>query len=131
MLDVSIEDLTVVVLIHELSHGYTHLGRDIDGAQWDDSAFGKSARRSLRASPSSTRRLSPLHWDLAQGLPAAYGSLLKLQSGPYLAHQDWLKGDRWRRGETVRFALIAARSHGPTDYVAWRQLMDMTSRNLT
>ena len=42
MIDVAIEDLTVVVLIHELAHGYTHIGRDIDGTSWDDTAFAKS-----------------------------------------------------------------------------------------
>src|SRR5262249_43869206 len=39
MLDVRIEDLALVVLAHELAHGYTHLGRDIEGALWDDLAF--------------------------------------------------------------------------------------------
>jgi hypothetical protein len=42
MLDVAIEDLTVVVLIHELAHGYTHVGRDIDGTSWDDTGFRES-----------------------------------------------------------------------------------------
>ncbi len=42
MLDVTIEDLTLVVLAHELTHGYTHIGRDIDGIQWNDRAFGTS-----------------------------------------------------------------------------------------
>jgi hypothetical protein len=46
------------------------------------------------------------------GLKTAYEALLSLQGGPYLAHQEWLKGDRRQRGEVVRFALIAARSRG-------------------
>lgn len=39
MLDVKIEDLTVVVLAHELTRGYTHLGKDIDGSRWERSAY--------------------------------------------------------------------------------------------
>jgi hypothetical protein len=39
MLDVSPESLTVVVLIHELTHAYTHLGKDIDGSRWETKFF--------------------------------------------------------------------------------------------
>ena len=35
----TVEALTVVVAAHELSHAYTHLGRDIDGRCWDTEAF--------------------------------------------------------------------------------------------
>ena len=34
LLEVDIEDLAVVTLIHELAHGYTHLGRDPDSDRW-------------------------------------------------------------------------------------------------
>lgn len=55
-LNVSVEALSVVVLIHELSHAYTHLGQDIDGLSWDTDAFGNvnCSGRSGRA-PSSRR----------------------------------------------------------------------------
>jgi hypothetical protein len=132
MLDVSIEDLTVVVLIHELSHGYTHLGRDIDGARWDDSAFCKSDREVIEGlAQFYTEVVSGELGSRAPGLTLAYRQLLRLQSGPYLVHQDWLKEDRRRRGETVRFALIAARGHEPTDYPTWQRLMATTRHNLT
>lgn len=42
MLNVSIEDLTAVTLAHALAHGYTHLGRDIDGRTWSDNGFADS-----------------------------------------------------------------------------------------
>ena len=42
MINVRMEDLAVVTLAHELGHGYTHLGRDIDGTSWDTSGFSKS-----------------------------------------------------------------------------------------
>ncbi len=37
-----IEDLAVVTLAHELSHAYTHVGRDIDGGTWRDPGFRQS-----------------------------------------------------------------------------------------
>src|SRR5262249_55475809 len=39
-----VEDLTVVVLTHELAHAYTHLGRDIDGQRWAVDSFRESGR---------------------------------------------------------------------------------------
>ena len=34
LLNVRIEELTAVVLIHELAHGFTHLGKDADDESW-------------------------------------------------------------------------------------------------
>jgi hypothetical protein len=56
MLDVRIEDLTVVVLAHELTHGYTHIGRDIDGLQWETRCFAGAIMPLSRGWRSSTRR---------------------------------------------------------------------------
>jgi hypothetical protein len=132
MLDVEIEDLTVVVLIHELAHGYTHIGRDIDGASWSDIGFSESdlaVKEGLAQFYTEviTQRLAARTPSLFQ----AYEALLGLQSGPYLAHRDWLKGDRKQIGETVRFTLIAARSQGSISHADWKGLMHETSNNLT
>jgi hypothetical protein len=35
----TVEDLTVVVLTHELAHAYTQLGADIEGRRWPAAAF--------------------------------------------------------------------------------------------
>jgi hypothetical protein len=132
MLDVMIEDLTVVVLIHELAHGYTHIGRDIDGVSWSDSGFRESEL-------DVTEGLAQFYTQvICEGLAArmptllrAYEALLELQSGPYWAHRDWPKGDRTQFGEIVRFTLIAARSQGTILYRDWLRLMAETSKNLT
>jgi hypothetical protein len=125
MLDVSIEDLAAVVLIHELSHGYTHLGRDIDGTQWDDSAFGRSELAVTEGlAQFYTELVSATLGSRAPGMTVAYERLLDLQSDVYRVHRDWLNGDNRRRGERVRYALIAARSHSPIRHETWLQLMD-------
>ena len=131
MLDVAIEDLTVVVLIHELAHGYTHLGRDIDGTSWDDTAFAKSDLEVVEGLAQFYTEV--ISKGLASRTPSfhtAYLKLLSLQSGPYLEHQEWLKDDKKQRGETVRFTLIAARSQGAVSYGLWRRLMEETRKNL-
>ncbi len=132
MIDVAIEDLTVVVLIHELAHGYTHIGRDIDGARWSDSGFLESDLGVVEGlAQFYTEVISERLAVRTPSLFTAYRALLKLQSGPYLAHEDWTKGDKRQIGETIRFTLIAARSQGKVDYNQWYRLMGDTSNNLS
>ena len=106
ILDVRIEDLTAVVLTHELAHAYTHLGYDIDGRQWDSNSFKDSD--------------SPLKEGLAQyytgvinarlrQMPdslAAFKRLLLDQPNPYQAHVPWLEHFS---PEEVRLAMIETR----------------------
>jgi len=132
MLSVAIEDLTVVVLTHELAHAYTHLGRDIDGARWGDEEFDKSAlevREGLAQFYTEVicEHLAPR----TPGFLAAFQALLSLQSPPYLVHRDWLACDKTQRGETIRFALIAARSWGRITHDKWRELMAATTQKLS
>lgn len=83
MLDVAIEDLTVVVLIHELAHGYTHVGRDIDGASWSDTGFGESELAVVEGlAQFYTEVITERLTARTPGLYQAFESLLKLQSGP-------------------------------------------------
>ena len=131
MKNVRIEDLAVVVLLHELTHGYTHLGRDIDGGQWESAGFGLSSR-------SVTEGLAQFYTAVvaeklasrSAGVLRAYQGLLELQSGAYRAHLDWLKGDARQRGETVRFSMIAARRQGTISYAAWVKIMEGTGDSL-
>jgi hypothetical protein len=110
MQNVRIEDLTLVVLAHELAHGYTHVGRDIDGIRWADANFVDSAREVTEGlAQFYTQVITERIAGRIPGAKAAYEGLLQLQGGPYVVHQDWLK-DKKRRGETIRFAMIAARS---------------------
>jgi hypothetical protein len=131
MADVPIEDLTVVVLIHELAHGYTHLGRDIDGQHWTDQSFAESDLRVVEGlAQFYTEIISQKMSARTPGIYTAFQALLKFQSGAYLVHQNWLTDHRRQIGETVRFALIAARSSNRVSYDAWQRLMVRTDENL-
>jgi hypothetical protein len=131
MRDVAIEDLTMVVLIHELAHGCTHIGRDIDGASWDDTGFcGSDLAVVEGVAQFYTEVISQRLAGRTPSLFRAYEGLLSLQSWPYLVHRKWLAGDRRQIGEKVRFTLIAARSQGQVSYDLWKELMAATSHNL-
>ncbi|HEV2491961.1 MAG TPA: hypothetical protein VG204_02695 [Terriglobia bacterium] len=110
VLGVSVEALTVVVATHELTHAYTHLGRDIDGGRWATENFAAAnlaiteglAQFYTKVICKKLETRFPSGWE-------AYERLLKLQSGPYLVHEDWTEGNE-AIGEVVRISMITCRS---------------------
>jgi hypothetical protein len=102
-----VEDLTVVVLTHELAHAYTHLGRDIDGLRWASDAFGESDR-ALKEGLAQyyTARVCDRLTAQLPGCRAAYGMLLPRQPRAYGAQIPWLVNCT---PEEVRYAMLAVR----------------------
>jgi hypothetical protein len=131
ILDVRIEDLTVVVLAHELTHGYTHVGCDIDGIQWQDQDFD-------RADPSIVEGLAQFYTETvvsgvaerSPGPKIGYERLLELQSGPYLAHRKWFLNDAARDGEVVRLAMVKVRRDSVRSNEEWLALLDAAKHDL-
>lgn len=131
MIEVRIEDLTVVVLAHELAHGYTHIGRDIDGHQWSDKAFGECDLGIVEGlAQFYTEVVTEKIASRTPGPKQAYERLLKLQGGPYLAHREWLEDNHRDRGEAVRFTMVAVRGQGETAYEEWLKIMNTASTSL-
>lgn len=131
MIDVRMEDLAVVTLAHELGHGYTHLGRDIDGASWDTAGFSKSdAEVKEGLAQFYTEVVTQKVASRQPGAHEAYQKFLALQSGPYLAHQEWLKDQPHQRSESVRFALLASRTKGVVKQAEWLASLSDTNQKL-
>ncbi|HEY3282614.1 MAG TPA: hypothetical protein VGN26_10100 [Armatimonadota bacterium] len=104
-------DLALVVLIHELAHGLTHLGMDLDGWRWPSGAFTEAevpVKEGL-AQYFTERTLKRLGQE-ATGASWAYMELLRHQPGPYQVHQNWLRD---YCPEAVRSALLASRHRDP------------------
>jgi hypothetical protein len=130
-LGVRIEDLAVVTLAHELAHGYTHQGRDIDGLSWQDDGFAKSALEVKEGlAQFYTAVVAEKLASRAPAVHSAYVRLLDLQTGPYLVHMKWLEGTPKQRGETVRFVLLQARNFGVVTHDKWNGLLTETSQRL-
>src|SRR5215217_7946460 len=124
ILNVSVEALTVVTLTHELTHAYTHLGRDIDGDLWDTNSFAAADSRIVEGLAQFYTQV--ICGKLAERFPAAshaFDALLEMQSGPYVIHKDWTT-EAERGGEIVRFAMIATRSRNLLKYDAWQGELD-------
>lgn len=119
MLDVEIEALTVAVLAHELAHAYTHLGRDIDGRQWETETFAQSDIHIVEGlaqyyTQSVCTKLAG-RYPLALG---AFNRLLEEQSAPYRCFGGWIEGKN-DPGEFVRHCLIQTRAQSLIDYDAF------------
>lgn len=131
MTGVRIEDLTIVILIHELTHGYTHVGSDIDGRQWDTSGFATSALEVVEGlAQFYTHVITDTLATRSPGPKEAFEKLLTLQSGPYLVHQKWIEKQPDRTGETVRFTMVSARNAGTVEYADWKRTLSRSASSL-
>lgn len=103
----AIEDLTLVVLTHELAHAYTQLGADIDGRRWPVRAF-QSAETALTEGLAQyytervLRRLEHRH----PGAYKVYEAMLPRQPMDYQGHKLWANDSS---SEAVRRAMLEVR----------------------
>ena len=114
ILDVPIEALTVVTLIHELAHAYTHLGYDIDDHDWNTEKFAQSDGYLVEGLAQFYTEV--ICGQIEQRFPAAKNTFQKLLDGQhdvYREHRKWSMGeDLERMGETVRISMLECRSKG-------------------
>ena len=125
ILDLPIEALTFVVLVHELAHAYTHLGYDIDNRDWNTVDFERS-------DVSLVEGLAQFYTEaiceqIEPRLPTAknaFQKLLKNQSEVYKEHRNWSTStDSEHVGETVRISMLECRSKGILDIGQFREIV--------
>lgn len=110
-LGIDVEQLTCVVLAHELAHAYTHVGSDADDQYWLTTQF-RDSELSLKEGLAQyygwlvCKRLN----EQAPGILTAYESLLEKQPAPYHAHEPWTKDFT---PEHVRLAMLHVRRYCP------------------
>jgi mRNA-degrading endonuclease RelE of RelBE toxin-antitoxin system len=130
LLNVKIEDLTAVVLIHELAHGYTHLGRDGDNESWDTDWMFRRVDRAV------VEGLAQYYTDIiserlgdtkAVGVHEAYLNLRRRQRGYYRVHDRWVESCT---SEVVRSALLEYRRNGCTGRNDFERMLHEQSKRL-
>jgi len=130
MLGVTMEDLAVVTLTHELGHAYTHLGCDIDGRSWDDDGFWHGAKLVIEGlAQFYTQLVAEKMGDKRPGMRTAFDRLLARQHCVYKCFNAWLPTDT-NRAEGVRVAMLAARNRDCVDYEGWLALLTQTQAHL-
>ena len=85
----SIESVTIVVLAHELAHGFTHLGSDTAGYRWSTAAFATSSPivKEGLAQYYTEMVCAQLQVDCPEAIEA-FGTLLMQQPELYTAYKD-------------------------------------------
>ncbi len=113
----TVEDLTIVVLAHELSHAYTQLGADIDGRRWPVAQFSTTETSVVEGlaqyyTERVLQRLSSRRAGVIQysGALETYKDLLEAQPAPYKVHKRWIDKKGYT-SETIRRALLEIRCH--------------------
>ncbi len=107
MLDVTTESLATVVLIHELSHAYTHVGADIDGERWSSIAFSDSDHALKEGLAQYYTDLVALRLkEKDPEVHLAYERLVERQPEAYRVHLAWI---RRYRPEEIRHSMLAIR----------------------
>ena len=103
----TVEDLTVVVLTHELAHAYTQLGADIESRRWPASAFHKAETGLVEglAQYYTDRVLTRLERRYPGALNV-YQVMLPGQPDAYRTHESWVKDFS---PESVRRAMLEVR----------------------
>lgn len=123
-----VEDLTVVVLAHELAHAYTQLGADIDGNRWPARNFAL-AEHELKEGLAQYYTLRTLRRVQGRypGASAVFAAMLPYQPQAYRVHQDWV--DRYSP-EAVRRAMLEVRRWNEGTLAEFNRRLDVARREM-
>ncbi len=110
-INVEVEDLTVVVMAHELAHAYTHLGFDSDNCNWDTNSFHQSDRAVVEGlAQYYTEAAAKALMNRIPGVYRAYERLLEKQPPAYHTQKEWINQTT---SEAIRTSLITLRKSNP------------------
>ena len=128
-LGISLEGLTVKVLVHELAHAYTHLGTDIDGHRWDDDAF-TYADRAVKEGLAQyyTRQLLNRLRSRIPDAKQAYEALLPHQPYEYQVQEKWIT--EGATPEHVRLAMVLFRRGRKTTLSDFESILNQAKKDL-
>ena len=129
ILDVSVEDLSFVVLAHELAHAYTHIGFDIDGVQWNTEEFARSHTMIVEGlAQFYTESICKKYESRQPSILDAFNKLLDKQPKPYTEFRNWPQD---HAAEVVRFSMISARSNNIGHYDDFLAEMDSIKERIS
>ena len=115
MTNTSVEAFTFVVLTHELAHAYTHLGRNIDGHQWELQQFADTDDCIVEGLAQFYTRAVCKKLAARYPLPlTVFEAILAVQSPAYTCFQSWTI-DKDDPGEFIRAAMLRVRREGITE----------------
>ncbi len=112
--ELPIEHFTLITLIHELAHGYTHKGFDIDGNLWDTENFKKADRHITEGlAQHYTYNICKNYFDFI--LPS-FEEFYCDSSSEYIEYKKWFSSNDKDIFETTRRVLLNARTKNIKSY---------------
>jgi hypothetical protein len=132
-LNCSIEELTFVVLAHEMAHYTTHHCFDLEGELWNTEHFANSDLKIVEGMAQHYTQL--ICADLENNhynpyMKKAFDSLLKCQRDEYTTFSSWLQNER-NRNEAIRLTLINVRKNRVVDYNKFIGVLDRSKSALS
>lgn len=122
ILDIELEELTLIVLIHELVHGYTHLGYDKDGENWDIDCFVKTDSRITEGfAQFYTENIYKNYFEKSLENFRKFNQYLPFY---YTEYERWFEKDEKAVLEKARLLLLQTRQKNITDYKVFLQELD-------
>ncbi len=125
ILGVTVEDLALVVLVHEMAHFYSHRGTDSDGHLWKDPDMISSHPYIVEGiAQFYTERVCELIEANNPGCRPAnvFSRLTPKQPAPYQAYQRWASGHGKPR-EVIRLAFVNCRARPEHRYSGYKVLL--------
>ena len=116
-----IDDLTIVVLTHELAHGYSHVGFDIDGKDWDTHAFSKADLKIVEGIAQFYTEM--ICYDFFERVSKTFNNLLEKQEIHYCDYKNWFETHEENKYEKMRSIIRKVRKHKIIDYGHFNEIL--------
>ena len=117
LFDLPVEEFTIIVLTHELVHGYTHIGFDKDGHNWETEHFDNTDLRIVEGFAQLYTEL--ICRDYFEHASKSFDVLLERQSVEYTTYKEWFREKENDIYEKTRRALLDTRNKRIFDYGAF------------
>ncbi len=119
-----LDSFIIMVFMHELAHGYSHIGRDKDGYFWEN--FHKTDDKLAEGlAQYYTDKCIEKYLYKNSNLRKSFDYLLQRQSEPYKVHREWKASF-----EQVFGAFIEARRNNIFSYSVFRDMLTSSKRRI-
>jgi len=122
-----VDELTIVVLTHELAHGYSHVGFDIDGNDWDTDAFSKTDLKIVEGIAQFYTEM--ICYDFFERASKTFNNLLDKQEIQYYDYKNWFEPHEENKYEKMRSTIRKVRKHRITEYRHFNEVLDRIRRD--
>jgi hypothetical protein len=120
----SVEDLTSVVLAHELVHAYTHRGFDTDGLQWETEHFFRCNIYIIEGLAQFYTKIVAKKLVASKPTIAnAFEAMMPFMSNWYTDFVNWVPSHP-HQSEIVRLAMIETRATNLSQYKAFQDALE-------